>query len=163
MINPKPFLWVGLILFGLCVGCAAKPQQSAHLGECKELRIPQRVWEGREEASVGPVLLTEISQENIFWSKKEVVGVIDAGTRVSVDRILKDWNGSYGHFLRVQVKILDGPFRGWIAEVPSVAPYHPKPSWIVEHTLNPNALQFNPEVVKACDLDRYSPTSSLGS
>jgi len=151
MIDRTVGLWVGMFILSLCAGCAAKPQQSTILGDCKELLIPQQVWEGREEASVGRVLLTNIDRDRVFWSRKKVVGSIDAGTRVSVAQVLKDWNGSYGHFLRVQVEILDGPFRGQIAEVPSIAPYHPSPSWIVEHTLDPNALQFNPELVEPCD------------
>jgi len=151
MIDRTVGLWVGMVILGLCAGCAAKPQQSTILGDCKVLLVPQQVWEGREEASVGRVLLTGIDRDRVFWSRKNVVGSIGAGTRVSVAQVLKDWNGSYGHFLRIQVEILDGPFRGQIAEVPSIAPYHPSPSWIVEHTLDPNALQFNPELVEPCD------------
>lgn len=142
--------WMGIAIFGLCVGCAAKPQQSELLGECKELLIPQQVWEGSEEAFVGSTLLTSADRDNIFWARKQIVGVLSVGSQVRVARILKDWSGSDGHFLRVQVEILDGPFRGRIAEVPSIAPYHPSPSWIVEHTMDPNALRFNPEIVKDC-------------
>lgn len=151
MIFRKLCLLPMVAILGACSGCAAKLQQSVLLGDCKELLVPQRVWEGREEASVGRVLLTAIDRDQVFWTRKEVIGFIDAGTRVRIAKILRDWNGSWGNFLRVQVEVLDGPFGGRVVEIPSIAPYHPSPSWIVEYTLDPNALQFNPDLVKACD------------
>lgn len=150
MINLRLFR---LALFAIVFsgsGCAVQPQPSVLLGECKELLVPHKVWAGREEASVGSVLLTPIEVDTIFWDRKAVIGTVDAGTRIRIVKILRDWNGSWGHFFRIQVEIIDGPFSGTIAEVPSIAPYHPTPSWIVEYTLDPNALQFNPDLVRPC-------------
>lgn len=151
MINLRLCRLALLAILFMGTGCAVKPQQSALLGECKKLLVPHKVWEGREEAFVGSNLLTAIEVDSVSWSRKRVVGTIDAGTQVRITKVLRDWNGSWGNFLRVQVEIIDGPFRGAIAEVPSIAPYHPTPSWIVEYTLDPNALQFNPDLVRPCD------------
>lgn len=132
------------------IGCSAKPIQSTLRGYCYELVVPQLVWKGRAGAYVGEYLLTLTGRESVFWDK-DVVGQLDIGDRVRVDQVLKDWNGTYGNFFRVQVEILDGPFKGVKTDVPSHAPYHPLQSWIAEWTSDPNELRFKPEIARPCN------------
>ena len=150
MIDRYIRFWMGIAILGLCAGCATKPQQSVLLDDCKELVVPQKVWEGRDGSYVARLLLTDIELDTIQW-KRKVIGVVDAGTQVRIAQILRGADGSWGPFLRVQVEILDGSFRGQIAEVPSHVPYHPEPRWTMEFTLDPNGMEFNPEIVKPCD------------
>ena len=79
------------------------------------------------------------------------IGLIEVGTSFSVERVLGAEDGSWGKFLRVQVKVLDGEFSGVIADVPVHAPYHPSGKWTKNFTLDPNALEFNEEIVVPCD------------
>lgn len=130
-------------------GCALRAIESKFIGVCKELLIEHKIWEGSEQAYMGATLLTTSEVNSIFWDK-DVIGVLPIGSRVRVSSIYQDWNGSWGNFLRIKVEVLDGEFRGLLAEVPSIAPYHPRPRWITEWVSDPDELQFNSKLIAKC-------------
>ncbi|RUO18947.1 hypothetical protein CWE08_10320 [Aliidiomarina iranensis] len=138
-----------VLLTMLLSGCALKPTESQWVGACKELLIEHKIWDGSEQASMGTTLLAPSDVESIFW-RKQIIGLLPPGTQVRIAHIYQDWNGSWGHFLRIEVEVLEGEFRGLIAEVPSIAPHHPRPRWILAWVSDPDALQFNPELLKEC-------------
>jgi hypothetical protein len=139
----------------LCGGCISMPEvvHSERKGECKRL-VRELVLFSRNSNEIGMYAGSRvIADENIrsFGADVEKLGVVGAGSRVQLYRFFQAANGSAGHFLRVQVEILDGQFAGTVADVPVHAPYHPRKKWTLEYTLDPNALRFNPEVVVPCD------------
>jgi len=139
---------LGLIIL-LISGCAASPQKSALIGTCKKPIKEQHIWEGTGGVYAGRYLITSNDSPQL-GRMRSVLGELSTTMRVKVVRVLKDWDGSYGPFLRVEVEIIDGPHAGLIADVPACVPYHPRPRWIELCTLDPNALVFNDEVVKDC-------------
>lgn len=143
-------LLVSIVVLWFLVGCAGKPIDSRLLNQCYTLVVPQLIWHGREDSSVGEYLLTSTGRDSVFWDK-EIVGQLYAGDSVRVVQVLKGWNGSYGDFLWVRVEVLDGSFQGIWMDVPSYAPYHPGPTWIAEWTSDPNELRFKPEIARPCD------------
>lgn len=100
---------------------------------------------------MGATLLAPSDVENIFW-KKQVIGSLPLGTQVRIAQVYQDWSGSWGHFLRIKVEVLEGEFHGLIAEVPSIAPYHPRPRWIVKWVSDPDEFQFNPDLLTRCPM-----------
>ncbi len=139
---------LSMLLMLLATGCTTIVHSDL-VGECKVLAFDQKLWVGREEGSVGQNLMTSLQQEEIMWSRKSVAGIVEKGTKIRVENVISGWNGSSGRYLRVQVKILDGPFSGVVTDIPAKAPYHPGPSW-VNFTLDPNELRLDPYLLKDC-------------
>lgn len=142
-----PRLFFVLIFSGLLAGCASSVESDL-VSQCGRMVFDQKLWRGREDGSVGKYIITPVNHQEVFW-KKEEAGIIDAGTRFVVESVIRDWNGSYGNYFRVVVKILDGPFGGVVTDVPVHAPYHPSPSW-VNYTLDSDRLRLDPFLVEDC-------------
>lgn len=138
-----------LIVFMLH-GCSAVPIQNHLRGECKKLIKKQYLWEGRGAVYSGPFFIADRKKPQVGRMQK-VVSELRAGQRVEIVEVLKDANGSWGQYLRIQVRILDGEFSGVVADIPVSAPGHPKEKWTKNFTLDPNALEFNEEIVVPCD------------
>lgn len=142
----RTLLSVLFILFA--TGCTTIVHSDL-VGVCKVLAFDQKLWGGKEGSSVGKNIMTSLQKGEIEWKRKRVEGIIEKGTKIRVENVISGWNGSSGRYLRVQVKILDGPFSGVVTDIPAKAPYHPGPSW-VNFTLDPNELRLDPYLLKDC-------------
>lgn len=145
-------------VIGLCSSCATTPQPSQLVGVCKKLKETGELWDDKWQGNgfgtyAGRYFIAPTGRHKIqaLGRKQLVIGELVAGTKVKVVRVLKDWNGSHGHFLRIQVEILNGPHSGKIADIPTYAPYHPQPPWIVTGTLDPDKLELKNEVLGNCE------------
>lgn len=131
------------------LGCATVAEESNLIDTCQQVLYPQRIWVGQPDQYVGRFILS--SAEKVFVGGKERIhGEVGAGTKVKVSQVIRNLDLGYGPFLRVEVEVLEGPFAGLIADIPACVPYHPYPRWVDTCTLDPNALQFNPDLVRAC-------------
>lgn len=144
-------LGLSLVFIGACV--VTTVPDSRVLGECKELIVEHHLALANmsrafsEEHILSPEQFSSPHGEVVF------VGKVPAGTRVLVQDVLRNPRiMSFGGptYLRVVVRILDGDFSGMLADVPACVPHHPRPRWVTNCTLEPNALQFNPAYVKHC-------------
>ena len=134
----------------IMAGCVSfpKPQESVLLGECFQLQQAKPIWSGG-----GGLYKSEffISLPSGSTKKLTYLGDVNAGTRVIVHKVYMAANGSVGRFIRVQVRIIDGRYFGYVAGVPiKGTPYHPKEKWTTTYTTDPNALEFDPTIVKPC-------------
>ncbi|GAA5319452.1 MAG: hypothetical protein Aseana_15150 [Candidatus Pelagadaptatus aseana] len=118
-------------------------------GRCLLLEKDQYLWQGRAAVYSGEFFISSLKKPQV-GIMKEIVTSINRGQRVKIVKVLKDANGSWGEFLRIQVEIQDGPYAGTIADIPVHAPYHPREKWTKEFTLDPNAIEFNEDVVVPC-------------
>lgn len=81
----------------------------------------------------------------------EVVDVLPAGTKVSVDSVrLHQKHYHFDPYLRMVVTIQEGPLKGQQVEVPTFAPFHPVKKWLLSTTTDPKAIEFNPAYVRPC-------------
>jgi hypothetical protein len=142
-----------LSLLGMSIGCAATPQTSRLVGTCKQLKEEKDLWAwgGKGGTYAGPYFIAPIGRERIqaLGRNQFRVGVLAPGTRVRVAQVIKGSTGSRV-FLRVQVEILDEPYQGIIADIPTYTSYHPMPPWIAKKTLDPNELELSGEVFADC-------------
>ncbi|GAA5441870.1 hypothetical protein Misp06_00031 [Microbulbifer sp. NBRC 101763] len=136
-------------IFFLLSSCVAVPQESSLIGQCLELVEPHKLWEGRESIYASSRLITSSDRVQIGPMEKTGVSFV-AGTQFKVQGIFRNSNGSYGPFLRVVVEATSGDNKGVVADVPACVPYHPRPRWITNCTLNANELTFNNQVVRTC-------------
>lgn len=145
----------GLLLVAAMMqfGCASKPVPSDRVGECFVLATEHGVW-GTKRASGymgNSMLASPPFAPTAYGFHPDMIGLIPAGTKVEIYEFISGANGSFGRFLRTRVKVLDGPHSGLVADIPVCVPYHPQPRWTLNCSLDPNALQFNSEIVKPCD------------
>ena len=142
-----------LIALFMTASCAMKPQQSHLLGSCMKLINPASIWRGYDNVYVGEFLLSQNMPHQLLKSS-EVVGTINAGTKLELIEILKGGYGSYSPFLRGRVRVLDGEYLGLVADIPACAPYHPALKWVTNCTLDANSLTFNSELVEDCEIEK---------
>ena len=128
--------------------CIAQPQESSFIGECKQLKVKHQLIEGRSGGYSGERML--VVSDNVQIGRMKPIAEIEPGTRVKINQIIKDSDGSYGAYLRVEVEILDGVYKGALADVSACVPYHPKLKWVESCTLNANEITFNNELVEVC-------------
>jgi hypothetical protein len=139
------------LVFGVLQGCVVKEVRTHSLqGGCYKFKNNQYLYEGKANAYRGKNILVFDKDEQIVREMK-YVGVVASGRSFLVDNVVSSFNGSWGEFLRVKIKILEGPYAGTIADIPVHAPYHPREKWTKEFTLDPNALEFNEKIVAPCD------------
>ncbi len=139
-----------LAFSAVLAGCVSFPKvvESNYIGACLELNVHLSLLETRKDLYKSNRF---ISKRRTYGKYSNYLGVLEQGSKVEIDRVLAAADGSWGKFLRVQVKVLDGEFSGVIADVPVHAPYHPSGKWTKNFTLDPNALEFNEEIVVPCD------------
>jgi len=139
-----------LVLASSLSACVSLPKEVENPlnGLCLNLMTSQYLLSVRRDLYTSDRLMTEKSEYGRHSSLK---GQVSSGTNVVVHRVLEAKDGSWGRFLRVQVEINEGEFKGVIADVPVHAPYHPSGKWTKNFTLDPNALEFNEEIVVPCD------------
>lgn len=137
-----------LLLFQL--SCVSLPSEvdSRYVGTCLVLEKSFFLLQTRESLYKSTRLLSSNSSHGKY---SKVIDILAEGTHAEIYKILAAADGSWGNFLRVQVKILDGKYSGIIADVPVHAPYHPSPKWTKNFTLDPNAIEFNEDIVKPCE------------
>lgn len=146
----KSFKYFSLIFLLLSlISCVAQPQQSHLIGECKQLKEDHLLLEGRAGAYAGEKMLSVSDKTRV--GRMKAIGTIVSGTKVKISSILKNSDGSYGRFLRVEVEVLEGPYAGVKADVPACVPYHPSLKWVTNCTLEADNLTFNSDLVASCD------------
>ena len=139
-----------IFLTSLISACIAQPQSSQLIGSCKQLKKDHKLFEGRAGTYSGDKILAV--SDNVQIGRMKEKGTILSGTKVKINSIIKDSDGSYGQFLRVQIEISDGPYSGVKADVPACVPYHPSQKWVRNCTLDPNKLIFNANLVIPCKI-----------
>lgn len=134
-------------------GCASKPVPSDRVGECFVLATVQGVWSTKRTSGyMGDNMLTSPPfAPTAYGFSPEMIGLVPAGTKIEIYEFISGSNGSFGRFLRTQIKVLDGPHSGLVADIPACVPYHPQPRWTLNCSLDPDVLQFDSEIVKDCD------------
>lgn len=135
------------------VGCASKFVTSERVGECAVLARDQEIWDTSSASGyMGHVMLSSSPfAPTAYGFDPNKVGQVLAGTKVELYEFTVGADGSFGRFLRTKVKIVDGPFSGVIADIPSCVPFHPQPRWTLNCSLNPEQLHFDPGILKACE------------
>ena len=119
------------------------------VGECKVIMDEQFLLSQKKKSSYfDRFLITDDKTLDLPWGT-EILGVLNEGTRVVVDSVLQDRNGSWGKYYRIQVQVISGPFSGIIADIPSCAPNHPRPSWL-SCDASVEKIQFVTKVLEDC-------------
>lgn len=145
---------MGGVALGIC-GCATRTSlESIHLESCKELVALHYIYKPNfAPIYYGEYMITPRKPdtnhgvyENAIY-KDELL----PGTQAEISSIILNKSPGWGNYLRMTVKILDGPHSGLVADVPMCAPYHSPIKWVPHCTLDPNRLQFNPDLVRPCD------------
>ncbi len=84
------------------------------------------------------------------------------GTQLEVMKIYDTYlHGLAGNWhLRVNLKVLNGKYKGIEVEIPGIFPGHPEPllftnstqkiSFTARENLKPNSIEFNPEYLTEC-------------
>lgn len=134
----------------LVAGCVASPVKSDLVGRCLSLSQVQYLWNAKGVSYSSDFFVSSRMRPQVV-KDQDYLEKMDIGDRFRVESVLVDSNGSWGKFLRIQVRIVDGSYAGAVADVPVHAPYHPKEAWTKNFTLDPNALEFNEEIVVPCD------------
>lgn len=122
-----------LLLFMLSSlqGCYGLANVDSNLvGSCNVLVEDAYLFHQPKESSYfGRNVITHV--HDLRLPRGEVkLGILKAGTKVIVNRVMSDSNGSWGQYFRMEVKISSGQFYGTIADIPSCAPHHSRPSWV---------------------------------
>lgn len=150
MMNLSKIAAIGSFSFFL-LACVKQDMVShERVGECMELLIDHAIWRQPDNVYRSSHMLVRVSSDQPGRRSKRV-GQLRAGEKVELFEFVDARDGTSG-FLRVKVRVLDGPHSGLIADVPACVPYHPRPEWVVDCPRRAGEVQFNPEIVKPCDV-----------
>jgi len=120
------------------------------MGECYELIEDMNIWENPSPNSyIGRYLIHQYIDE-IADVEFVMAGSLPAGSKLRLEKFLLGSNGSFGSYLRIRVKIVEGDLIGIEADVPACVPYHPQPIWLSTCELNPSLVQLDSSIVARC-------------
>lgn len=141
-------------------GCAyyVKSIEHSSIGDCLQLRGSARLYDVRP---------SQYSDEYMIGLTTSVMGrkhaklltELQPGDRVEVHSVIAGSDWSNGPFRRVKVRVLNGTYKGVVADVPTNAPSHPSPSWILANSAESvsdfeSPIVFDSQVVIPCALKR---------
>ncbi|KEQ18060.1 hypothetical protein [Endozoicomonas numazuensis] len=118
------------VLIPLLSGCAS-PIASNLDGKCYELVSDQQLWKTYDNGYVGAYMIAG-NEKFQLTDERAPTELVQKGSRVVVSQVLTGFDGSWGEFLRIQIKVLDGEAKGVIADIPACVPYHPRPPWLIK-------------------------------
>ncbi len=130
-------------------------------GQCLSLTQDVELWKGSKNHSFSRNFIMAKSSKRISSHLKKQ-DTLAKGTNFEVAKVYDVYiHGSAGNWhLRVNLEVLDGPYRGLIVETPGVYSMHPYPFFFTHSTqetpftarenLQPSTIEFNPKFLKRC-------------
>lgn len=142
-------LLISLVLvFGCSTIVTSEPKHATFLEGEYFLKVDAVLFASDCQSWSGEYMIT-LETQGYGNCLGEKIGKIQSGTRFRVKEIIEQFGGESGECWRIEIRILDGSFKGFIVDIPSCFLHHPK-SWISsKHPFDGNALRFFPEIVAA--------------